>query len=38
LKLHTIEGHYSFLSFENLSTERFLRSLMRFLNLTCPVL
>ena len=32
LKLHTSERYYSFLSFENLSTERFLSSLMRFLN------
>ena len=38
LKLHTIERYYLFLSFENLSTERFLSSLMCFLNLTCPVL
>ena len=32
MKLHTSERYYSFLSFENLSTERFLSSLMRFLN------
>ena len=38
LKLHRSERYYSFLSFENLSTERFLSSFMRFLNLTCPVL
>ena len=38
LKLHTSERYCSFLSFENLSTDRFLSFLMRFLNLTCPML
>ena len=38
LKLDTSERYYSFVRFENLSTERFLSSLMHFLNLDCPVL